>query len=650
MLKLETQFALRSDVVPDVLRKEARAGRGETGKVVSDQYSHSPPPPPHLDVLLQFFKVFVKKNVSWSGDRGAADARILNVERDGGVLYAWEGASGTTRIGKYDPNTKNNKLLYTFDQQVCVSSCSLNKEETLLAVSLTQRSGGQDRPKPMSKCLTLLIEIHPINNTKVLKAVDCTVRVQFLYPETDRKSVLESHLLLIAEDGYIEQYHILLSKYEGYRVVMLNPERLSKLAERIVEDVSWVQWDRHSQRLYYLTHRDKTLQCFQFYPNQNCEIVLELVLELPAAPLNTVRFVNLGFDHYHEEKLEQEHNRMEVFTNSIGSMCVCFSQPVIDGQDPTYTVIFVHKGCSKTFRVSLEECCWPLQRDTPLQPLFIPIGYYILVYVAGRFLHCINSRQPETLCHSLFLSGLEAELGLPEPSTCVTVLGVEEESKEGGGASATLLLDLASGTIYSADLSSAFLLQILCSDTATTRMSSRGRGWPGAPSRPEAQRLAALHCLLVYLGTEPTLEVKIIDWLCDNVMALESFDQIQEFILASLYRISYGKSLCLDKVLPCSSVFDKKEVAAALREVPGVSCRSQLHTEPVFRGKARGLQGFWSELQSNTEMMKDLEAVPHPRYRTSLQQGPWDKLSIVNEPENVLNFPPGINKEVNVSV
>lgn len=30
----------------------------------------------------------------------------------------------------------------------------------------------------VSKCLTLLIEIHPINNTKVLKAVDCRVRVQ----------------------------------------------------------------------------------------------------------------------------------------------------------------------------------------------------------------------------------------------------------------------------------------------------------------------------------------------------------------------------------------------------------------------------------------------------------------------------------------
>lgn len=30
----------------------------------------------------------------------------------------------------------------------------------------------------VSKCLTLLIEIYPINNTKVLKAVDCRVKVQ----------------------------------------------------------------------------------------------------------------------------------------------------------------------------------------------------------------------------------------------------------------------------------------------------------------------------------------------------------------------------------------------------------------------------------------------------------------------------------------
>lgn len=34
---------------------------------------------------------------------------------------------------------------------------------------------------------------------------------------------------------------------------MANPERLSKTAERIVEDFCWAQWDGHAQRLYYLT-------------------------------------------------------------------------------------------------------------------------------------------------------------------------------------------------------------------------------------------------------------------------------------------------------------------------------------------------------------------------------------------------------------
>uniref|UniRef100_A0A673BY44 Secreted protein n=1 Tax=Sphaeramia orbicularis TaxID=375764 RepID=A0A673BY44_9TELE len=74
------------------------------------------------------------------------------------------------------------QLLYTFDKQVCVSSCSLNKEETLL----------------VSKCLTLLIEIHPINNTKVLKAVDCRVKVQVQCAYT-ACVLFWSHLLVLPQ-------------------------------------------------------------------------------------------------------------------------------------------------------------------------------------------------------------------------------------------------------------------------------------------------------------------------------------------------------------------------------------------------------------------------------------------------------------------
>ncbi|XP_052358268.1 gamma-secretase-activating protein-like [Oncorhynchus keta] len=500
MLQLSATFDLQQDVVSSIFKKDATVG-------IIKEYS------------------------------GIVDTRILNIERDGGVLYSWKGETGTTRIGKYDPDTRQNKLLYTFDKQVCVSSCSLNKEETLLAVSLAQRTRTEERLRPVSKCLTLLIEIHPINNTKVLKAVDCRVRVQFLHPDTERDSVLESHLLLVAEDGYVEQLHVMLVRQEGYRVVMLSPECLAK--DRVAEDFSWVQWDSQTQRLFYLTHREKAvLKCVQFCHDRNCETLFELVLELPSNPFTCMRFVNLGFDHHQETQHEREEMRMVVITNNTGIMCVCYSQPACVNQEITYTIVLVHRGCSKTFSVALDGTPSPCSTD--LLPLFIPIGYYVVVYLSGHFLHCINTRQQELLCHSLFLSGVDAELGVLGSDS--VVLSLPESS----------LLDLNTGRMYTVDLNPSFLMDLLhCSHR-----------------RPDSQRLAALHCLLLYMGPNAALELKIIDWICDNVMPFDTFDQIQEFILASLYRIIYKKCLSLDEVLPYSSVFEKKKVPETLDQVP----------------------------------------------------------------------------------
>ncbi|KAM9328175.1 gamma-secretase-activating protein isoform 2-T2 [Pholidichthys leucotaenia] len=566
MMKMKPKFDLSRDVVSDIRRKEASVCRME-------EYS------------------------------GAVDARILNIESDGGVLYSWMGATCTTRIGKYDPNTKQNKLLYTFDKEVCVSSCSVNKEETLLAVSLAQNTRGVERLKPISKCLTLLIEIYPPNNTKVLKAVDFRVKVQFLYQESHKKSVLESHLLLLTEDKYVDLYHVLLTKHEGYRVVMANSERLLKTVERIVEDFCWVQWDGHTQRLYFLTIKEKCLlQCVQFYQSSYCEM-FKLSLELPANAFRKVRFANLGFDHYHTESPETV--KMQVFTNRTGSMCVCYSQPLPDKQELVYTVVLVHKDCRKKFRVSLGSDA-SHQKTKQLHPLFVPIGNYIVVFLEGYFLHCVNTRQDEMPCHSIFLSGHDMDLGLRSD---MTVVHAEEESSG-------CLLDLVTGRIHTTELSPEYLLQLLCSDTVSRCPSSR----------TDPQRLAALHCLLVYMGNDPNLELKIIEWLCDNVSPFESFDQIQEFILASLYRISYEKSLSLDKILPYSSVFEKKEVPECFLKVPGLFCTTEMHIESVVKGKARSLQGFWSELQFNTERTKYLNAGPSPRYTTSHIQADWDKL------------------------
>ncbi|KAK7913611.1 hypothetical protein WMY93_013822 [Mugilogobius chulae] len=575
MLKLKRTFDLHRDVVCDLRYKEASVCRVK-------EYS------------------------------GEVDTRILNIECDGGILYSWKGATGTTRIGKYDPKTKQNKLLYTFDKQVCVSSCSLNKEETLLAVSLAQNTKEVGGLKPVSKCLTLLIEIHPINNTKVLKAVDFRVKVQFLHQEeADRKSVLESHLLLLTEDGYVDLYHVLLTRQEGYRVVMAYPERLTRTAERIVEDLCWVQWDGHTQRLYYVTLKGKyLLRCVQFYSSHYCETVLELPLEVPANSFPTVKFVNLGFDHYNAENLEQELVKMEVFTDRIGSMCICYNHPLNkNNKEVVYTLALVHKGCSKTFQVSLSSVEL-LEKSTQLHPLFIPIGYYIVVYLEGFFLHLINTRQQEMLCHSLFLTGHDVDLGLRCRLSDILVLHSEEKAS-------VSLLELSSGRVHSAELSAAHLLQILKADDAFK--------CPG--SEPDPERMAALHCLLVYMGNDPNLELKIIEWLCDAyVSTFQSFDHIQEFILASLYRICYENSLNLDKILPYSSVFDKKDIPKSLLKIPGVTCTTELHTETIFNIKASSLAGFWSELQWNTERTKYLEAVPSPRYRTSRVRAEWDRL------------------------
>ncbi|KAA0721078.1 Gamma-secretase-activating protein [Triplophysa tibetana] len=545
---------------------------------------------PTFDTQKDVVSSVLAKEETIRGNIGVLEPRILNVERYGVVLYSWRGASGTTRIGKYDPHKTENKLLYTFDKQVCVSSCSLNKEETLLAVSLSQTTQEGGRLKPVSKCLTLLIEIHPINNTKVLKAVDCRVKVQFLYPKTCSTTVMESHLLLVAEDGYVDQYHITLTRQEGYRVVMLNPECLGR--DRVAEEFNLVQWDSDTQRLFYLTSREKhTLKCVQFYPERNFETVVNFFTHISCL---IISYAQPFFCHFGEELNGKDGLRLEVFTDPVGTMCVCYSQPVRWNKDATYTIAFVHRGCSKTFTVSLEKGSAPAN-EPKVHPIFIHLGYYIVVYLAGHFLHLINCRQQDLLCYSLFLSGADGHIeALGSGCEVISVSGRR-------------LLDVRSGMMYTTELNHHFVLQLLSSD------------------RPEAQQLAALHCSLVYLQPNPVIELKIINWISENVMCFDAFDQIQEFILASLYRMSYQQCVSLDEVLQYSCVFEKKELPVALTAIPGVKCTPELLCQPLIKGKAKSLHGYWEELHHVLERMRYFEAVQGPRFRTALIKEDWTK-------------------------
>uniref|UniRef100_A0A663LSA0 Uncharacterized protein n=1 Tax=Athene cunicularia TaxID=194338 RepID=A0A663LSA0_ATHCN len=119
------------------------------------------------------------------------------------ICFHPQGNQRNTHIGSYDLQTKQNEHLYMFERDLHIISCSVNNERTLLAVSFrqyTEEERVSQLLQSVSKYLTLLIEIQPINNVRVLKAVDSCVRVQFLYPVEDRNTSTESRLLLVSED------------------------------------------------------------------------------------------------------------------------------------------------------------------------------------------------------------------------------------------------------------------------------------------------------------------------------------------------------------------------------------------------------------------------------------------------------------------
>ncbi|KAL8219271.1 UNVERIFIED_CONTAM: hypothetical protein K2H54_017966 [Gekko kuhli] len=176
--------------------------------------------------------------------------------------YIKEGIWGHTSIGLYDPNSKTNEHLYTFEKDLHVISCSVNNEKTLLAVSFLQTTEEARTDllfQPVSKCLTLLIEICPVNDVKVLKAVDSRIRVQFLYPVAEAHAFPESCLLLISEDKYVEKFDIRVVK-EGHAAVIENSSHLPK--EKIADDFIWIQWDTLEQRLFYIAPKVENIKYF----------------------------------------------------------------------------------------------------------------------------------------------------------------------------------------------------------------------------------------------------------------------------------------------------------------------------------------------------------------------------------------------------
>ncbi|XP_026550936.1 gamma-secretase-activating protein [Pseudonaja textilis] len=486
------------------------------------------------------------------GRDGSADAwgnhletpLIINVERNGNVLYTWKGPQEYTNVGLYDDDNKKNQHLYTFEKDLRVISCSINCEKTLLAISFLQTA--QEKKKflfeTVPKCLTLLIEIHPLNNVKVLKAVDSCIRVQFLYPLTDKTSWSDSCLLLISEDKYAEKLDIKTVR-EGNRVMIENSSWLSK--ERIADDLVWSQWDMLEQRLFYIVTKEEErdiLNCIQFYPNKDFKLILEVPLEISMADIR-LRSVNVNYSYYRDQETIPKPLDVHVFTSDTGSLCLCYSLASMNSKEVSYSVAFLHKGYSKTYTATLEEMNYLQIKELG----FLDLGSYLAVYLPGQFLHLLDTQHTDLTCHSFFLSGEDAKIN---PLNTDTVFSPAKSS----------VLDRSTGKIFTVEMSPKALLQFL---------------WK---SKSDNDQLAALHCLLLHVGSTEELENQIIQWLSDNASSCFAFDPIQELIIASLHWKMCLESSHLDKLLPYTSLSNWNK-----KDIPGILCKMYIISLPSLK-------------------------------------------------------------------
>ncbi|XP_025728558.1 gamma-secretase-activating protein isoform X3 [Callorhinus ursinus] len=490
--------------------------------------------------------------------------RILNVERNGDIIYTYKDDKGNVFFGLYDCRTRQNEHLYTFEKDLHVVSCSVNSERTLLAASLVHftKEGRKNELQPGSKCLTLLVEIHPVNNVKVLKAVDSYIWVQFLYPHVESHPLAENHLLLISEEKYIENIHIQVIQEDGNRVVLKDSGHLPR--ERVAEDFVWAQWDMSEQRLYYIDLKKSrsVLKCIQFSADEKFNLMFEAPLDITLSD-SGFKLVNFGCDDLQDQENLSKHLTLCVFTNHTGTLCVCYSPKFDSWEKITYSVFYFHKGHSKTFTAALGSVDSHVTKGLT----FLNLDYYVAVYLPGHFFHLLNIQHPELICHSLFLTGNNEVVDMLPHSPLQSLSG-------------SLVLDWCSGKLSRAVLNQSYLLQFL---------------WN---TRLDYEKMGALHCVLSWGQDHPFLEAKIIQWISENISACHSFDLIQEFIIASSYWSIYPETSDMDKLLPYSSVLAWNTV--------------------------HSFKGYWEKLNSNLEYIK--YSKPHLLYNNSMVQREWHSL------------------------
>ncbi|NXU88442.1 GSAP protein, partial [Xiphorhynchus elegans] len=351
---------------------------------------------------------------------------------------------------------------------------------------------------------------------------------------------------------------------------------------KVADDLVWAQWDMMEQRLFYIVPKESksTLRCVQFYPDENFNSIMESHLDISVNDTQ-LKLVNFGYDYCQDQDASNSLN-LQVFTSKAGGLCVCYSLASDAPDEIMYSIYFLHKGYNKTFTVSLERT----ESHQLKEVAFMNLDYYVAAYLPGQFLHLLNIQHPDLLCYSLFLTGEDAIIDTLQNCSIRSPL-------------MSTVLDCRAGSLYGVSISDSALLQLL------------------QKSKQDSERLAALHCALLYFQHTEDLEMQIIRWISENLSTCHSFDPIQEFIIASLYCRMCPETQNLDKLLPYTSLLDWIGV------VPGVICATDIISLPVL--EFQNSRGFWEKLNSNLESVKYAE--PHLHYHNNVLRKEWRNLS-----------------------
>lgn len=180
--------------------------------------------------------------------------------------------------------------------------------------------------------------------------------------------------------------------------------------------------------------------------------------------------------------------------------------------------------------------------------LLFPIGYFVAVYSPCRFLHLLNIRHPDLICHSLFLTGKVSWTQSPQVcsdlSNCLgaifylVICSFIFSCSIGNNKTAavlppsplqslpgSLILDCSSGKVYRATLDQSYLMGFL---------------WN---AQLDCEKMAALHCALS-CDSDPGFPEQV-----RRLLRLKNWQQMIPRVLTQCFKTI--RSQCL----LCKSVF-----------------------------------------------------------------------------------------------